>query len=199
MTAALPEQAQAVLDFWFLPDGALGHDRPRLEWFRKDPAFDEAIRERFAQLVDAVLEGNQPDWGDGADAALARILLLDQFPRNLFRDQARAFAGDDAALSLAKKLVASGRDKNLPPVRRWFVYLPFMHSESVIEQERSVALFEALRRETKESAFESALSFALRHRDIIERFGRFPHRNAALGRETTSEEAEFLRQPGSSF
>lgn len=199
MAAALPAQAQAVLDFWFLPAGALGHDRPRPEWFRRDAAFDAAIRSQFSTLVDDALVDTLSNWGDGPDATLARILVLDQFTRNLFRGEARAFAGDAAALALATKLVGSGRDKNLPPMRRWFVFMPFMHSESLLEQERSVALFDALRREAQEAAFESAYGYALRHREIVERFGRFPHRNAALGRPSTPEEEEFLRQPGSSF
>jgi uncharacterized protein (DUF924 family) len=195
----LDSAAAAVLDFWFLPAGTLGHNHPRTEWFRKDAAFDDAIRQRFGALVDEALAGRLPDWGDSVEAWLARILVLDQFPRNLFRDDARAFAGDAAALKLATQLVGSGRDKNLPPIRRWFVFMPFMHSESLIEQERSVALFDALRREAQESAFESAYGFALRHREIVERFGRFPHRNASLGRPSTAEEEAFLRQPGSSF
>jgi uncharacterized protein (DUF924 family) len=189
----------AVLDFWFLPADALGHNRPRTEWFRKDAAFDETIRRQFAVVVEDALAGKLPDWGDGADAVLARILVLDQFTRNLFRDEARAFAGDAIALKLATRLVGSGRDKNLPPIRRWFVFMPFMHSESLLEQERSVALFDALRREAQESAFESAYGFAQRHREIVERFGRFPHRNAALGRLSTRDEEDFLKQPGSSF
>lgn len=199
MPAALPVQAQAVLDFWFLPAGALGHNRPRTEWFAKDGAFDEAIRAQFGALVDEALAGKLPDWGGVAEALLARILILDQFTRNIFRDDARAFAGDAAALSLARKLVNSGGDRKLPAVRRWFAYMPFMHSESLVDQERSVALFDALRHDAREPAFDSAFGFARRHRDIVERFGRFPHRNVALGRTSTPEEEEFLKQPGSSF
>lgn len=195
----LPAAAAAVLDFWFLPVGTPGHDRPRAEWFRKDDAFDDAIRQRFGALVDTALAGNLADWDDSAEGGLARILLLDQFTRNLFRSTARAFAGDAAALALATQLVSSGRDKNLPPIRRWFVFMPFEHSESLLDQERSVALFAGLRREAQEPAFESAYDYAERHRAIIERFGRFPHRNAALGRASTPEELEFLKQPGSSF
>lgn len=188
-----------ILDFWFLPPGTPGHDRPRSEWFRKDDAFDEAIRRQFGTLVDDALAGRLPDWGDGAEATLARILVLDQFTRNLFRSEARAFAGDAEALALAQALVSSGRDKNLPPIRRWFAFMPFMHSEALLEQERSVALFAALRREAQEAAFDSAYDFAVKHRDIVARFGRFPHRNAALGRTSIPEEADFLKQPGSSF
>jgi len=130
---------------------------------------------------------------------LARILLLDQFTRNIFRGTPRAFAGDAQALSLAASLVSAGRDKNLSPWQRCFAYLPFEHSESLLEQERSVALFAALRREVQTGAFDSACDYVLRHREIIARFGRFPHRNAILGRESTAEEIEFLKQPGSSF
>ncbi|HEX8988121.1 MAG TPA: DUF924 family protein, partial [Rhodocyclaceae bacterium] len=118
---------------------------------------------------------------------------------NLFRNGPRAFAGDAEALALAQALVSSGRDKNLPPIRRWFAFMPFMHSEALIEQERSVAAFDALRREAQDAAFDSAYDYAVRHRDIVERFGRFPHRNAALGRPSTPAEEEFLKQPGSSF
>ncbi len=199
MAAALSPAAAAVLDFWFLPAGQLGHDVFRPEWFRKDPAFDAAIGERFGALAEQALAGGLVDWDATADGALARILLLDQFPRNLFRGTTRAFAGDAAALALAESLVASGRDKNLPPIRRWFVFMPFEHSESLLNQERAVALFAGLRREAQDPAFEAAYDYAVRHRDVVERFGRFPHRNAALGRTSTPEEQAFLKLPGSSF
>jgi uncharacterized protein (DUF924 family) len=199
MMAATNGEAASVLDFWFLPADAPGHGGYRPEWFRKDPAFDNAIRTRFAGLVDAALAGGLREWESAADGALARILLLDQFPRNLFRGQAEAFAGDAQALALAERLVSSGRDKNLPPIRRMFVFMPFEHDESPISQERSVALFAGLRREGQHPAFDYAYDYAERHRDIVARFGRFPHRNAALGRASTPEEIEFLEQPGSSF
>ena len=182
-----------ILDFWFLPAGDY-----RAEWFRKDDAFDAAIRERFGAAVDAALAGTAPAAaGDGE--MLARILLLDQFTRNIFRGAPRAFAGDAQALALATQLVSSGRDKNLDPWQRWFGYLPFEHAESLLEQERSVALFAALAREVQLPAFDSALDYAVRHREVIVRFGRFPHRNALLGRASTAEESAFLAQPGSSF
>ena len=130
---------------------------------------------------------------------LARILLLDQFTRNIFRDTPRAFAGDAQALALAATLVAAGRDKNLAPCQRWFAYLPFEHSESLLDQERAVALFAGLRREMQNETFDGAYDYALRHREVITLFGRFPHRNAILGRTSTAEEIEFLKQPGSSF
>ena len=189
--------ARAVLDFWFLPAGHAGHGAYRPEWFRKDDAFDAAIRERFGTAVEEALNGTP---GAGSDETLlARILLLDQFTRNIYRGTPRAFAGDVQALHIAEALVAAGRDKNLTPWQRWFAYLPFEHSESLLDQERSVALFAALRREMQHEAFDSAHDYALRHREVIERFGRFPHRNAILGRASTAQEIEFLTQPGSSF
>jgi uncharacterized protein (DUF924 family) len=192
-------RSRAILDFWFLPSGDPGHGRYRPAWFRRDDGFDAAIRARFEADVEAALSGEiSPDPAD-APAMLATILLLDQFPRNLFRHTARAFAGNARALALATSLVASGRDKNLPPLMRWFVFMPFMHGETLIDQERSVALFAGLRREGQDPAYESAYDYALRHREVIERFGRFPQRNAALGRLSTPEETAFLAQPGSAF
>lgn len=196
MTNAAP-LTRAVLDFWFLPPDHPGHGAYRPEWFRKDDAFDAAIRERFGSAVEAALK---PAPGTGSEEALlACILLLDQFTRNIFRGTPRAFAGDAQALAIATTLVAAGRDKNLSPFQRWFAYLPFEHSESLLEQERAVALFAGLRREMQNETFDSAYDYALRHREVIVRFGRFPHRNAILGRASTPEEIEFLQQPGSSF
>ena len=188
---------RAVLDFWFLPPDLPGHGAYRPEWFRKDAAFDTIIRARFGADVETALKSTLDAGTD--EALLARILLLDQFTRNIFRDTPRAFAGDVQALHVAESLVAAGRDKNLSPFQRWFAYLPFEHSESLLNQERSVALFAGLRREMQHEAFDSAYDYAVRHREVIERFGRFPHRNAILGRESTVDEIGFLRQPGSSF
>lgn len=195
--SATAAPARAVLDFWFLPAGHAGHGAYRPEWFRKDDAFDAAIRDRFGVAVEATLV--EPPGAGSDEALLARILLLDQFTRNIYRGTPRAFAGDAQALQIAETLVAAGRDKNLTPWQRWFAYLPFEHSELLLDQERSVALFAALRREMRHEAFDSAHDYALRHRAVIERFGRFPHRNAVLGRPSTAEEIEFLKQPGSSF
>lgn len=189
--------ARAVLDFWFLPADHAGHGNYRPEWFRKDDAFDAAIRERFGAEVERALDGTASDGTD--ESLLARILLLDQFTRNIFRGTPRAFAGDAQARALAETLVTAGRDKNLSPWQRWFAYLPFEHGESLLDQERSVALFAALAREMRHEAFDSACDYALRHREVIARFGRFPHRNTILGRESTASEIEFLKQPGSSF
>lgn len=188
---------RAILDFWFLPEGHPGRGQARTEWFRKNDAFDEEIRQRFGADIEAALGSSSKEESD--EALLARILLLDQFTRNTFRNTPRAFAGDAQALDIAKLLVSSGRDKNLTAFQRWFAYLPFEHSESLLDQERAVALYEGLRREMQNETFDGAYDYALKHRAIIVRFGRFPHRNVILGRDSTAEEIEFLKQPGSSF
>ena len=186
--------AAAVIDFWF---GA-SPLATRREWFVKDPAFDETIRVRFGALVDRALAGPL-GWGGDALSSLAEVIVLDQFPRNLFRGQARAFAGDARARSLALALVDDGGDLALHPMQRWFAYLPLEHAEDLALQDRSVALFEALAAAEPGEGFASALDYARRHRDLIRRFGRFPHRNVALGRASTANEADFLKQPGSGF
>ncbi len=192
----MTDEQCAVLDFWFLPFGASGHGEPRAEWFRKDPAFDDAIRARFGGLVERALGGDLKAWSHG-EAALAQILLLDQFPRNLYRNQARAFAGDVLALAAAESLLQAREDLALPPVMRVFAYLPFEHAESLADQAQSVACFEALAHEWPHG--EGFLDYAQRHQAVIERFGRFPHRNAILGRLSTTEELQFLSEPGSRF
>ena len=182
--------ARAVLDFWF-------GDEPvaRSEWFRKDAAFDAQIRQQFAPLVEAVLAG--ASFGDSPQERLARIVVLDQFTRNVFRDTARAFAGDALARSLARAMTEVGDDLQLPPWQRAFAYLPFEHAENASLQELSVRCFEALAREAP--ALQDMLDYALKHRDVVRRFGRFPHRNAILGRDSTAQELAFLEQPGSRF
>lgn len=186
-----------VLDFWFLPPGQPGHGKPRAEWFRKDAEFDAAIRGRFGSTIDAALAGGLDSWRTTPAGSLAYILVLDQFTRNVFRDTARAFAGDGFALIAAAEAVGLDFDRALPPLQRWFIYMPFEHAEDLAMQERSVALFTALAEATGEYA--DALDYAIRHRDIVARFGRFPHRNDLLGRTSTAEEVEFLKQPGSRF
>ena len=191
-TGAMDDAAQAVIDFWF---GAT--DAARDEWFRKDAAFDERIRARFGAQVDRALAGGLTAWDAEPRGALARIVLLDQFPRNLFRGSARAFAGDAQALAAARALVASGAERRLGALQRWFVYLPFEHAEDAAAQAESLRLFGALAAE--QPALAGALEWAAKHAAVIARFGRYPHRNALLGRRSTPEEIEFLRQPGSSF
>ena len=187
---------QPVLDFWFLPEDDPVHAEDRDEWFRKDPAFDAQIRERFGADIDAALAGEYREWDADPRGALARIILLDQFTRNAFRDTPRAFAGDRLALDAAKAFVDGGRDALLRPHARTFAYLPFEHAEDIRAQERAVALFEEL---AKEPGMAGLADYAIRHRDIVLRFGRFPHRNRILGRDSTPEETEFLKTPGSGF
>lgn len=184
--------APAVLDFWFGPPPLAS----RPEWFRKDPAFDEAIRARFGALVERAIDEGL-DWGDPPEAQLAQIIVLDQFPRNLFRGQARAFAGDARARTLALALVDGGGHLALHPLQRWFAYLPLEHAEDLALQDRCVELIGALA--AGDPAHAGALDYAERHRDVIRRFGRFPHRNAALGRTSTAEELAYLATPGSGF
>ena len=189
------QRATAVLDFWFD-----GHSAPREQWFRKDAAFDAVIAERFGALVEQALAGGLAGWAAPPLAplqALAQLIVLDQFPRNLFRGSARAFAGDALALRTARALVASGLDRGLAGVQRQFVYLPFEHAEDLAHQRTSLQLFEQLGRD--EPALAGLAEWAERHHAIVARFGRFPHRNAALGRASSDEEAAFLLTPGSSF
>jgi uncharacterized protein (DUF924 family) len=189
----LPAPARAVLDFWF-GDAPLAQ---RAEWFRKDPAFDAQIRARFGTLIEAALAGAHADWDAAPAGALARIVVLDQFTRNAFRDTARAFAGDAMALAAARALVARGDDRRLAPLQRVFAYLPFEHAEDRTLQAESLRLFAALTRDAPALAgFED---YARRHAAVIERFGRFPHRNAALGRLSTDGEQRYLQEPGAGF
>lgn len=193
--AATPERASEVLGFWFgeLEDGVA---RPRRVWFERDEVFDAEISTRFHADYERAAAGGLDGWLDTPRGALALAILLDQFPRNLFRGSARAFETDARACSVARAALDSGYDSRVSPVERWFFYLPFEHSEDPEDQRLSVRLFDTLG-DDEES--QNVRSYAIRHMEIIERFGRFPHRNEALGRESTPEEDEFLRQPGSSF
>ncbi|WP_228894222.1 DUF924 family protein [Pseudoduganella aquatica] len=190
--------AQDVLDFWFLPIGVKGHNTQRAEWFRKDDAFDAQIREQFGDLVAQALHGGLRHWDDeGTQGTLARIVVLDQFTRNIHRGTPLAFAGDSLALEAALALDDSGANQTLPPVQRVFAYLPFEHAENLSMQLRSLDLFDMLR--ASATGFDGTYDYAKRHYEVIRRFGRFPHRNAILGRASTAEETEFLKQPGSGF
>jgi uncharacterized protein (DUF924 family) len=186
---------QAILDFWFGPPGSTTYGTTRDVWFRKDAAFDDQIRLRFGDVIETALGGGFDGW-TAPRAALARVLVLDQFTRNCFRDSARAFAGDAQALEAAGSVVDRGKDAELIPVERWFLYMPFEHSESEIAQQRSLALFARLARET---GLAEPLGWAEKHAAVIRRFGRYPHRNAVLGRESTPEEITFLATQGSRF
>ena len=182
-----------TLDFWFGPPP---HSE-RSEWFKKDPAFDAAIRTRFGDAIETAIAGRAhfPNDDDVYDA-LARVVLLDQFTRNAFRDTPRAFAGDALALATAKAVVEAGRDASLDRFERLFLYLPFEHSEDQATVERSLELYARLGAETGD---DGQLEWAEKHAAIIRRFGRYPHRNAILGRVSTPEEVAFLQEPGSRF
>jgi uncharacterized protein (DUF924 family) len=185
-------RADDVLAFWFGEGSDYGKRHKR--WFEKNAALDAEVTARFRALPSALAASNE--WLAPARSCLARILVLDQFPRHIDRGRPEAFASDALALQAARHAVASGYDRGLLPVERLFMILPFEHSERLEDQDRACALCEPLR------AFpetDDALRYALAHREVIRRFGRFPHRNAILGRESTPEELEFLKQPGSSF
>ena len=184
--------AAEILDFWFPP----GTTAERDVWFRKDDAFDREIRDRFGGALAAGIAGAFGDWCTTPRGSLARVVLLDQLTRNAFRGTPDAFAGDPGALATAEDAIEHGFDRDLDPYERWFLYMPFEHSEALAIQERGVALFAALAAET---GVDAPLPWARRHCDVIRRFGRFPHRNAILGRTSTAEEAAFLAQPGSRF
>ena len=187
---------QDVLDFWFGVSGSPGHGKPRDVWFRKSDAFDQAVRERFLAVYELAAGGRLAAWGEAPHALLALIIVCDQFPRNMFRNDARAFATDAQALAAAERMVELGWDMQLAPIGRQFAYLPFEHAEDLALQHRGLELFAHV---TEDSALAGAPVWARKHLDIIARFGRFPHRNAILGRTSTPEEIEFLKQPGSSF
>ena len=185
-----------MLAFWFGEPGSPGHGRSRREWFAKDATFDGEIRRRFFALHASAALGECDRWAATAQGLLALIVVLDQFSRNLYRDDPRAFAQDERALSAARLMVERRWDATLLPVERLFAYLPFEHAEDPAEQDRCVALMGAL------EAFEETrgmVTWAEKHRVIVRRFGRFPHRNAALGRASTPEEEAFLKEPGSRF
>ncbi|MBW4616156.1 MAG: DUF924 domain-containing protein [Desmonostoc vinosum HA7617-LM4] len=189
-------QVKSILEFWFGQPDEPGYSKPRQFWFNPQPNFDEELRTRFLQDYQKAASGYLDEWIDLPETCLALILLLDQFPRNMFRGTPEAFATDWEALSAAQHAVKKGYDQELLPVQRWFVYLPFEHSENLDHQRQSVKLFQQLN-DDPDSA--DAIEYAFRHMEIIERFKRFPHRNSILGRVSTLEEKEFLKQSDSSF
>jgi len=197
-TTTLPPQAAAVLAFWFGP--AAGEPAPVLRpgWFRRDATFDAAIGDHFLAELQSAHQGGLTDWDTaGPLGVLARIVVLDQFSRNVYRGSAQAFAADALALAAAKQLVASGADRDLLPEQRLFAYLPFEHSESLADQNECLRLFGALAAE--QPGLQGLLDYAVAHHKVIAQYGRFPHRNATLGRESTPAELEYLSQPGAGF
>ena len=178
-------QPQSILHFWFTELTPKQH-------FAKDAALDEAIRTSFGTTLEAAARCELFAWRSTPEGRLAEIIVLDQFSRNVYRDTPRAFAQDALALVLAQELVASGQDRSLPEAQRVFAYMPYMHSESALVHTQAVALFTQLSTQNNQD-------FELRHKAIIDRFGRYPHRNAMLGRSSSAEELAFLSEPGSSF
>jgi uncharacterized protein (DUF924 family) len=185
-----------VLDFWFGREGEEGYGEFREAWFTKDPEFDREVRDRFEGVYEEAAAGSLEHWKDEARSCLALVILLDQFPRNMFRGDPKTYATDDKAREVARHAVERTYDRVLPPYGRLFLYLTFEHSEDLEDQRFSVKLFRGL---AAEMGSEDLLGYAVRHREIVEQFGRFPHRNEILGRATTPDEAEFLRGPSSSF
>lgn len=174
-----------IIDFWFI-------EIDKVKWFKKDESFDELIRSRFSSIHAQASKCELFSWRSTALGCLAEIIVLDQFSRNMFRGKAESFAYDSLALSLAQSAISKGFDSELTQQQRSFLYMPFMHSESLIIHQQAVSLFTSL-------GVESNLKFEIKHKLIIERFGRYPHRNKILGRASTSEEESFLLQPGSGF
>ena len=191
MVATKSMTADEVLEFWF-------HETDPENWFERSDAFDQIIRDRFCEAVEAARGGGLSDWHDTPRGCLAVIILIDQLSRNIYRDSPLAWSADDVGLACAKRAIAHAYDVDLGLDERKFLYMPLMHSETLDDQEQCVELFRTLAAEGADDG-DVSLEFAIRHRDIIARFGRFPHRNEILGRESTPEEIEFLKEPNSAF
>jgi uncharacterized protein (DUF924 family) len=197
---------QDVVEFWFGTERIVPRELAQ-RWFVKDPAFDAEIAQRFEPLIEEAASGALDGWLAEPQSALALVVVLDQFPRNIFRGQPRAFAHDDKALASTRVLIARGHDRLLTPHQRSVAYLPFQHCENREAQAEGLALYERLLADVTEAgeppeligAITSALDFARKHAELITRFGRFPHRNAILGRTSTGDELEYLMTPGAGF
>ena len=200
----MPDQPESVLAFWFGAPGSAAEVAGRQSklWFGKSPANDQAVIERFATTLTAATAGQLDHWAHTPRGRLALVIVLDQFPHHVHRDQPQAFATDPQSLALSIAALESGEDRELAPIERVFLYLPLEHAESLDLQERSVSLYEQLAHEAaadERALFDGFLDYARKHRDVVARFGRFPHRNTILGRPSTPDEIEFLKQPGSRF
>ncbi len=187
---------EAILKFWFGEQESADYGKPQKFWFIKDLERDRQIKEIFEPIYLQAKAAELDRWREEASSCLALIIVLDQFPRNIYRGQPQAFATDAQALALARYAIAKGYDRVLLPVQRWFLYLPYEHSENLADQETAVKLFSSLKDNPNS---QSSIAYAEGHLKIIKDFGRFPHRNQILGRESTPEEIEFLKQPGSGF
>ncbi len=194
--SVLDPLAASIIAFWFGEETSPARGKARDIWFRKDAAFDAEIRARFGAITAIALAGGYGEWCSTAEGALARVLLLDQFTRNIHRDTAEAFAGDARALATAEDAVGRKLDRALDPYGRWFLYMPYEHAEDGRAQAHSLDLFGAL---ANEAGLSAPLEWARKHAEVIARFGRYPHRNAVLGRVSTPDEVAFLAEPGSRF
>jgi uncharacterized protein (DUF924 family) len=199
-----PSRPEEVLSFWFgdVDSDGLATEDVSQRWWLKSASFDREVDAKFGTLWQDVVDGQHEDWLAAPRSLLAYVIVLDQFSRNLSRDDPRAFEQDDRALGAAASAIDRGWDLELAGHLRVFLYMPFMHSEDLMAQEKAVALFSAFRDSSMgklRAALEPNVDFAVQHRNIVARFRRFPHRNAVLGRTSTAEESEFLQQPGSSF
>lgn len=194
----MDNEIAAVHDFWFGPLDAEGMSLPAQQtmWFKRSAETDAACRERFAMQVDDALSGGLARWEQSDNGLIALILLLDQFTRNIHRNTAKAFAGDERALSLAMTCLDRGREASMPAAHRVFLLMPLEHAEDMATQERCVAEFERLGQDTGLEQVTEFARYARAHRDVIARFGRFPHRNALLGRESTAAECDHLEKHG---
>jgi uncharacterized protein (DUF924 family) len=195
---------EPVLEFWFgtLSEKGTADGVHTKRWFTKDPAFDAEIVQRFGSLHEELATGRRDDWLESTRGRLAYVIVLDQFSRNMFRGDPRSFASDHRALGAALRAIDQGDDKKLARDERTFLYMPLMHCEDRATQKRCVELFAAFRDEVapdEQGPLSNNLRYAEMHRSIVERFGRFPHRNAVLGRDSTAEEVEFLKGENSSF
>jgi uncharacterized protein (DUF924 family) len=200
----MSDSLESVLAFWFGAPGSAAEIAGRQSklWFGKSPANDQAVIERFAATLTAATAGRLDHWANTPRGRLALVIVLDQFPHHIHRDQPQAFATDPQALTHSLAALDAGEDRRLAPIERVFLYLPLEHAESLAMQEQSVSLYEQLAHEAaadERAVFDGFLDYARKHRDVVARFGRFPHRNAILGRPSTPDELEFLKQPGSRF
>lgn len=200
------EKILAILDLWFgkTEPGNVPPEKIQKMWWTPDRSLDSFLRQKYETDLKKAAAGELEHWKETSRGTLALIILLDQFPRNIYRGTPEAFSFDGMALSVAEEGIKKGYDRKLHPVMRIFFYLPYMHSEDPEYQERCVELFKMLESEFNDnegirSVISNSLDFAVRHKEVIDRFGRFPHRNEILGRKSTPEEIEFLKQPGSSF
>jgi uncharacterized protein (DUF924 family) len=195
--------AADVLEFWFgeLDENGRADEAHRTSWWKKSADFDAEIRDLFGATYEDAAAGRLEGWRETPEGTLALVIVLDQFSRNMFRDTPRMYATDEQAVDVALGAVDAGVDQALPAQQRFFLYMPLMHVEDEAHQRRCVTLFETLRDDTQEDAAGpmDSVGFAVSHRDIVLRFGRFPHRNEILGRESSEEELAFLKEPGSSF